>query len=468
MKPYRGAQLLVLSTLLATGACSSDNMTSPPPGGTGTADAGGGADAGGSVVDASAGEAAASDATGSEAAPGDNGVIQAAINAAVSDGGTTRVYILVPPGIYREVVCVPPGAPPITLYSTNPDPTKTVIVFNNYNGEGKAATVVANLCTPNNSPTSTTNTTFGTAGSATFSAFARGFQAKNVTFSNDTSNATLGATTGSQAVALMTEADQVILENVQVLGHQDTLYAETPSSDTVVRDYIKSSYIQGDVDFIFGGATLVVDSSQIEFVSDRKPKGGQALSPSTDSRNAFGELVNGGSFTGDTNTLAGSFALGRAWDRSCVDIPYYTSTCIAAGHYPNGQAVVRGASLDAHVAAAPWLPSATTARPFCDEDWACLADAGTLCPANRLFEYQNAGPGSAPAAVPTDAAETPACSNKRPQLTDAEAAGDAVLTYLAQAGSLTAGLTTDNWDPRAGVGDVSTFVPTITVAAPSP
>src|ERR1700722_19409237 len=72
--------------------------------------------------------------------------VQSAVDAAVAGGGTNRVYIAVSPGTYREVVCVPTTAPPITLYSTNADATQTVIVFDNYNGETKTAGVAANAC----------------------------------------------------------------------------------------------------------------------------------------------------------------------------------------------------------------------------------------------------------------------------------------------------------------------------------
>ncbi len=321
--------------------------------------------------------------------------VQAAIDAAVAratDGGTGRVYISVAPGTYNEVVCVPPSAPPITLYGTNADPTQTVIAFDNYNGETKAVGVAANPCTPNASAT-----TFGTAGSATFSAFATGFQAKNLTFSNDVSLTTLSATANTQAVALMTEADKVVLENVQILGHQDTLYLETPGSGEVVRAYVKSSYIAGDVDFIFGGATAVLDTCQIQFVSDRKPNG-QVLSPSTDVRNPYGLLVVNGNFTADATTRTGAVGLGRAWDRSCTDVPTYIGTCVASGDYPNGQALVRGSMLGVSIDPTPWLPAATTKRPYCNTPWACVdGDAADgVCPANRLFEYQNTGAGSAP------------------------------------------------------------------------
>lgn len=316
--------------------------------------------------------------------------VQAAVSAAVADGGTSRVYIQVSPGTYRETVCVPSGAPPITLYGSGTDPTQTVIVYANYNGEAHDAGAAVNPCTANG------QATYGTAGSATFAAFATDFQAENLTFSNDVSVATLSTTTGTQAVALMTEADKIVLQNVRVLGHQDTLYVETPNADTVVRAYVKDATISGDVDFVFGGATAVFDGCQMEFVSDRKASG-DVLSPDTDSKNAFGFLVTGGSFTADSTTGSGVVGLGRAWDRSCVDIPTYLNTCVASGDYPNGQAVVTDCALGAQIAADPWQVAATTKRPFCDTPLACPVDGGVeICPANRLYEYQNTGTGSVP------------------------------------------------------------------------
>jgi pectinesterase len=324
------------------------------------------------------------------ASGGTHTTVQAAIDAAVAQGGTDRIYVSVAPGTYREVVCVPAVAPPITLYGTGADATQTTIVYDNYNGEAKDAGGAVNRCTP----PSSTSTTFGTAGSATFAAFAAGFEAENITFSNDVSVATLAATSGTQAVALMTEADKIVLENVRVLGHQDSLYVETPGG-TIVRAYVKGSYVAGDVDFIFGGAALVLDGCQIEFVSDRRASG-DILAPSTDSRAPYGVLVTHATITADANTAAGVVGLGRAWDRSTTDLVTYVTQFVDSCDYPNGEAVVRDSTLGASIASAPWQPAATTKRAFCSSPWVCLADAGAsgVCPANRLFEFDNGGPGA--------------------------------------------------------------------------
>ena len=70
-------------------------------------------------------------------------------------------------------------------------------------------------------------------------------------------------TSNIQAVALMTQNDKMIFENVRVLGNQDSLYVKTGNVDTVQRTYFKNCYVEGDTDFIFGRATFVLDNCEI-------------------------------------------------------------------------------------------------------------------------------------------------------------------------------------------------------------
>lgn len=88
------------------------------------------------------------------ASGGTHTTVQAAIDAAVLAGGTSRVYILVQPGTYREVVCVRTSVP-ITLYGADADASKVVIVYDNYGTKTKDANV--NPC----KPPSATATTYG-------------------------------------------------------------------------------------------------------------------------------------------------------------------------------------------------------------------------------------------------------------------------------------------------------------------
>jgi pectinesterase len=306
--------------------------------------------------------------------------VQAAVDAAVAAGGTDRVAIEVAAGTYREVVCVPSQAPPITLFSKNADPSATVIVFDNYNGKTKDAQAPANPCNA-----ALGATTYGTSGSATFAAYANAFQAKNLSFENDTDETGIAANV--QAVALSTQGDRQIYENVRLLGNQDTFFVKSASAEAIARVYVKDSFIQGDTDFIFGRGTLVIDSSEIHFISSRQGSKGYAVVPSTDARNPYGILVFNSQFTADDATQAGQIHLGRAWDESGKDLATYAAQA-ATGVYPNGQALVRECTLGAHIRAAdPWAEAATTKRPF-------NSAQGTY-PANRLFELGNTGPGAA-------------------------------------------------------------------------
>jgi pectinesterase len=315
------------------------------------------------------------------ASGGSDTTIQSAIDKAVAMGGTERIAIEVADGEYREVVCVPSGGPPITLYSKNPDASATRIVFDNYAGKPKDANTPANPCNP-----ALTATTYGTSGSPTFAAFANGFQAKNLTFENDLDET--GLTGSVQAVALMTQGDKQIYENVRLIGNQDTFFVKSGATTVIARVYVTKSFIQGDTDFIFGRGVLVIDDSEIHFVSPRQGSKGYCLAPSTDARNPFGILVNKSQFTADAGTTAGSIYLGRAWDESGKDQATYAMLA-ATGVYPNGQALVRESTLGAHIRAAdPWSVAATTSRPFSSVN-------GPMFPANRLYEYMNTGDGAA-------------------------------------------------------------------------
>ena len=77
---------------------------------------------------------------------------------------------------------------------------------------------------------------------------------------------------GAQAVALLTRGDRVQLEEVRLLGHQDTFEAERVTGRPG-RVLVRRSEIRGDVDFIFGGATLVIDDSLIVSRAGRRQAG---------------------------------------------------------------------------------------------------------------------------------------------------------------------------------------------------
>jgi pectinesterase len=270
-------------------------------------------------------------------------------------------------------VCVPNTAPPITLYGTTENAAETTIVYNHLSG----ATVdsVVNPCAV------PSGTTYGTSGSSTFAVFGSQFQAKNLTFSNDGDEATVGS--GTQGVALLTKADKLVFENVILLGNQDTLLVGTNNIENIQRAYFKGVTIEGDVDYVCGRATAVFDGGVIRQATNRR-NNGNIFAPSTDARNPYGFLVTGVNFTAQAGVQTGGVTLGRAWDESQVDTTTY-ATNVATGIYPNGQTLIRNSTLGTQInGTSPWAPAATTARPFSSTD-------GTF-PRNRMYEFENTGP----------------------------------------------------------------------------
>ena len=288
--------------------------------------------------------------------------VQDAITAALASGSTSRVYILVKPGTYRELVCAKSAsgvtAIPVTLYGADDDASKVTIVYNN----GSGVTVTEE----NTNPCSTKDvgSAHGTSDSSTVIVSTRGFQVANLTIANDFAEPSGQSTV--QAPALTVQADQLVFQNVRLLGNQDTLQIKSGSVTTVARSYFNGCYVEGDVDFIFGRGTAVFDGCTIKYLTDRKT-GGTIFAPSTESTHPFGILViksQIGSASGSNSTY-----LGRAWDDS-------------SGTSPNGQIVIRESTLDGSIrSASPWTTS-TQGRAF-------------SASGNRMYEYKNTGAGAA-------------------------------------------------------------------------
>ena len=211
----------------------------------------------------------------------------------------------------------------------------------------------------------------GTSQSSVFTSKAAGLQLMNLTISNDFPTPASGS--NLQAVALYTTGDKTVLQNVRLHGFQDTLYVDSPSATAIARVYIKDSYIEGDTDFIFGRAVLVVDGGSIHYLSSRKGTGsGVHFAPSTHVDNMYGFLAIRVNFTADSGAPSNKISLGRSWDQSST-VPT-----------PNGQAVIRESVLGGHInMTAPWAAAATSGRAY-------------SATGNRFNEYCNSGPGAGP------------------------------------------------------------------------
>ncbi|KUM81856.1 pectinesterase family protein [Streptomyces curacoi] len=301
--------------------------------------------------------------------PGDYATVQAAVDA-VPDGNTGRVTIAVAPGTYREKVLIAASKPNIVLQGTGHDRSDTVIVFDTPAEYG------------------------GSTGSATVRIAANDVTARNLTFSNDFDEAA-HELKGEQALAMKTTGDRIVFENTAFLGNQDTLMTDSPKLTTVSRVYIRDSYIEGDVDFVYGRATTVIERSVIRALSrGSATNNGYITAASTWTGNPYGFLITRSRIVSDAPD--GTYHLGRPWH------PGGEPAAVA-------QVLIRETELPAAVKASPWT----------DMSGFSWRDA-------RFAEYRNQGPG---AAVTAD----------RPQMSDEEARSHTVADYLKGA---------DGWAPQ--------------------
>ncbi|MCQ4208811.1 pectinesterase family protein [Streptomyces longispororuber] len=308
------------------------------------------------------------------AGAGDFTTVQAAANAATGEGHT----LVIAPGTYRETVSAPATATGATWIGASDDPRDTVVVYDNAAGTPK----------PDGSGT------YGTTGSATVTLRADGFTAHALTFANDWLRADHPGIAGTQAVALKVQGDRSAFFRCRFLGHQDTLYADSTSLTAFARQYFRDCHVEGDVDFVFGRATAVLDRCHFRTLARTDlagPPHGFVFAPSTAGANPRGYLVTRSRVT---STAPDAFyKLARPW------VPSSDTTARPA-------LVVRDTHLGAGIDAVS--PYATMSAGFPWQD-------------QRFAEYRNTGPGAA-ITVPAN----------RPQLTAAQAAEHTRATYLGE------------------------------------
>jgi pectinesterase len=152
----------------------------------------------------------------------------------------------------------------------------------------------------------------GTSQSYSVSIDADDFVAENITFRNTIKNDK--SFSNQQAVALATNGDRQAFYRVNILGYQDTFYAR--GSHGTGRIYIKDSYIEGSVDFIFGRNIVVFDSSEIHI----NRQGGTLTAAATEPESKFGFVFLNSVISADSIGFDGeeitSFHLGRPWQQS--------------------------------------------------------------------------------------------------------------------------------------------------------
>lgn len=243
----------------------------------------------------------------SKSGSGDYTTVQAAFDA-VPDNYTGRWIIHIKPGTYTERPTLLAAKSNVFLIG---DDAATTIITNN---------VAAGTINPE------TNLPYGTSLSQTMAIFGNDFTASKITvansFVNSTANTQINSST--QAVALKTQGDRQAFYDCRILGYQDTYLG-----NSIGRAYFKNSYIEGNVDFIFGRQTVVFDQCTTYINRNNSV----VTAPSTESATKFGfvfldcNLTVPTAGTTDFNgTVISNFHFGRAWQNTPKSAFIRTST----------------------------------------------------------------------------------------------------------------------------------------------
>ncbi|MEO7310228.1 MAG: pectinesterase family protein [Chitinophagaceae bacterium] len=222
---------------------------------------------------------------------GDYTTVQAAIDAAPT-GLTANYTIYIKNGRYKEVVTVPSNKPFLQLIGESV--TNVILTYDNYSGKA----------IPNGG-----GTTYGTSTSASFFVNANDFSAVNITFENTTGES-------PQALAINVNGDRAAFKNCRFLGGQDTVLANGDGK----RQYFLNCYIDGTVDFIFGGARAVFDTCVI-YPRNRTGGGDSYITAAnTQQTQAYGYVFRNCKIL--SNGGASRYVLGRPWqnDMNTADI----------------------------------------------------------------------------------------------------------------------------------------------------
>ena len=267
------------------------------------------------------------------------------LSLALADPDVTE--IVMQPGLYVEHVVIGPRARPLLVRSSTGDARDVVLSFELSQGDrDRTGMEYVQAC-------------------ATLTIDADNVTLRDITIENTFDKRLHPGRPNSQALAVRTRGDRILFESCRLLGQQDTVLLDAPSWAAVRHVHLRDCEIVGDVDFVYGRATALIEGGVIHSMGP-----GYVAAPSTALENPKGFLFRGVTLTGAPDLEPGSVRLGRPWH---------------PGGKPDavGQAIFADCELGAHINAEPW----TEMGGFAWED-------------ARLAECNNTGPGSEGAGRP--------------------------------------------------------------------
>lgn len=221
-------------------------------------------------------------------------------------GQPVRIHI--DPGEYRERVEI--HRPHVTLVGETADSVRIV--------GGLGAKMPS-------SDGSGVDGTLGTFRTYTVLVDADDVRLENLTIVNDAGD---GREVG-QAIALYADGDRLVVDACCITGRQDTLFlGPLPPREVkpggfigpkqfaprrVGRQYFRRCRIEGDVDFIFGGARAYFEGCEIRSLNRDMDVNGYVTAASTPEGEPYGFVFHGCSFTAAQDVAPDSVYLGRPW-----------------------------------------------------------------------------------------------------------------------------------------------------------
>lgn len=253
------------------------------------------------------------DAVVAQDGSGDYTSVQAAIDAAPSNQGSPYL-IFIKAGTYKEHIDIPKEKPYIHLIGES----RTLV-----NIEDKKLCGGLGNITPSSSDVyelKSDGSNFSVQEGATVDAFSDNLYFEGINLVNSYGR---DEQNGPQALALYAESDRFILNKCGLISYQDTYLTAYSNSNS--RQYVKDTWIEGAVDFIYGGGNVYFDHDTINI---RREQGGYIVAPSHAADTKWGYVFDNNIITStlkDDPTEVKCY-FGRPWHQAPKTVFLHT-TC---------------------------------------------------------------------------------------------------------------------------------------------
>ncbi len=242
---------------------------------------------------------------------GNFSTVQDAINA-VPENNSKPYLILVKNGEYDELVEIPDNRP--FIYLIGQDPQKTIIKHTIHCG-GEDDVFFRYSTNNSSSPNYKKH--------CVFDAGAPNFYTENITFQN-----TYGVSrqAGPQALAIRSMGDCQAFYNCRFRSFQDTWFT---ANDDHIRQYIKNCWIEGAVDYLFGGGNILAENCTFYNV-----RSGSVITAPSHVNAEYGYVFRDCVVDGNTQAANGHQKLGRPWHNNSIAV--YINTTMRIPIAPEG------------------------------------------------------------------------------------------------------------------------------------